>query len=80
MEVLLGHLILTRPKGLRSSLPFDHLRASESVTEDLAMGKVCAKLMSRMLSEQRKANEDPDFLDNIVTGDETWIFEYGPQS
>jgi histone-lysine N-methyltransferase SETMAR len=65
----------------------------EIVTENLAMRKVCAKLVPRVLSEEQKAtrkaicqdllhnvNEDPDFLDNVVTGDETWVFEYDPES
>lgn len=46
-----------------------------------------------MLSEEQKANgkaifrdllyhvdEDPDFLDNVVTDDETRVFEYNPES
>lgn len=52
----------------------------EIVTENLAMRKVCAKLVPRVLSEEQKVNrkaiyqdllhhlnEDPDFLDSIVT-------------
>uniref|UniRef100_A0A8B9QU22 Mos1 transposase HTH domain-containing protein n=1 Tax=Anas platyrhynchos TaxID=8839 RepID=A0A8B9QU22_ANAPL len=54
------------------------------VKENLAMRKVCAKFVPRVLSEEQKANrkaicqdllhhvnEEPKFLDNVVTGDKT---------
>ncbi|XP_075526924.1 protein GVQW3-like [Dermacentor variabilis] len=63
------------------------------VTENLATRKVCAKFVPRVVPEQQKANqkaicqdllhhvnEDPDFLDNAVTGEETWVFDYNPES
>ncbi|GFU69709.1 uncharacterized protein TNCV_1220971 [Trichonephila clavipes] len=65
----------------------------ETVTEHLATRKVCVKFMPRMLSEEQKVNrktvcqdvlydlnEDSDFSDNVVTGDETWVFEYDPEN
>lgn len=63
------------------------------VTEDLAMRKVCAKLVPKVLSEEQKLSrveisqeildcvqEDPNFLDNVITGDETWVFQYDPET
>ncbi|XP_011859721.1 PREDICTED: histone-lysine N-methyltransferase SETMAR-like [Vollenhovia emeryi] len=63
------------------------------ITEDLAMRKVCAKFVPRVLSDQQKVNrvqisqeirscvqENPNFLDNVITGDETWCFEYDPET
>ena len=56
----------------------------EIVTENLATRKVRAKFVPRILSEEQNVNwktifqnflqnvnEDPHFLDNVVTGDET---------
>ncbi|GFT93225.1 HTH_48 domain-containing protein [Trichonephila clavipes] len=54
--------------------------------------EVCATSVV-VLSEEQKANrkviyqdllhhvnEHPDILDNVLTGDETWVFEYDPES
>lgn len=63
------------------------------VTEDLAMRKVCAKMVPKVLSEEQKQSrveisqeivdcikEDEHFMDNVITGDETWIFQYDPET
>ena len=62
------------------------------VTEDLAMRKLCAKLVPKVLSEEQKPSrveisqkllecvqEDEDFLD-IITDDESWVFQYDPET
>ena len=61
------------------------------ITEDLHMRKICAKLVPKNLSEEEKDNRvlvspeplnrvtsEPDFLQRVITGDETWVFEYDP--
>ena len=61
------------------------------ITEDLHMRKICAKLVPKNLSDEQKDNRvlvsreildrvksEPDFLQGVITGDETWIFEYDP--
>lgn len=63
------------------------------VTEDLQMRKVCAKLVPKVLTEEQKnvrvlrceellesIRNDPGFLNFTVTGDESWMFEYDPES
>ncbi|XP_011699262.1 PREDICTED: putative uncharacterized protein FLJ37770, partial [Wasmannia auropunctata] len=63
------------------------------VTEDLQMRKVCAKLVPKVLTEDHKElrvlrcqelldliQNEPDFLNFVVTGDESWMFEYDPES
>ena len=63
------------------------------VTENLAMRKVCAKLVQKVLSEEQKMSrvessqeilvcvqEDEDFLDNVITCDESWAFQYDPET
>ena len=63
------------------------------ITEDLGMWKVCAKMVPRLLNDDQKerhmqACEDIieclqtelDLLRRVITGDETWIFEYDPEN
>ena len=59
------------------------------ITEDLGMSKICAKIVPRLLKEGQKEQRvqecqdileqldtEPDLLKIVVTGDESWIFEY----
>ena len=61
----------------------------EIVTTELQMQKVCAKFVPKVLTNEQKENcvlisrellgrvrGDPDFLEQVITGDETWVFEY----
>ncbi|UYV66139.1 hypothetical protein LAZ67_4000414 [Cordylochernes scorpioides] len=63
------------------------------LTEDLQMRKVCAKLVPKVLTQDQKElrvlrcqelldliQNEPDFLNSVVTGDESWMFEYDPES
>ncbi|UYV69451.1 hypothetical protein LAZ67_6003646, partial [Cordylochernes scorpioides] len=63
------------------------------VTEDLQMLKVCAKLVPKVLTQDQKElrvlrcqelldliQNEPGFLNSVVTGDESWMFEYDPES
>jgi hypothetical protein len=63
------------------------------LTENLKMKKVCAKMVPKNLSKDQKLNreemcqnvmekieEDPDFLNSVVTCDETWLFQYDPET
>jgi len=61
------------------------------ITEDLHMRKICAKLVPKNLSEEQKDNpvlvsrelldrvtSEPNFLQRVITVDETWVFEIDP--
>jgi ABC-type xylose transport system substrate-binding protein len=61
--------------------------------EQLNMMKVCAKMVPKNLSQKQKGNrenirsdimeritEQPDVLENIITCNETWIFQYDPET
>jgi len=61
------------------------------ITDDLHMRKICAKLVPKNLSDEQKDNyvlvslelldrvtSEPDFLQRVISGDETWVFEYDP--
>lgn len=63
------------------------------LTEHLNMRKVCARFVPHKLTDDQKllriqhskdvikeAKKDPNFLYNIVTGDETWCFQYDPET
>ena len=66
----------------------------ETVTEKLEYRKVCAHWVSKMLTDDHKmkrmgsvlkfftcyTQEGDEFLDSIVTGDETWVFHHTPES
>ena len=71
----------------------DKMTVHTIITEDLAMRKVCAKLVPKVLTDDQKqrrvaacedllqrVEEDPGFLDNVITEDESWIFEYDPET
>ncbi|GFX59504.1 protein GVQW3 [Trichonephila clavipes] len=57
------------------------------VTEDLQMRKVCVKLVPKVLMQDKKGlrvlrcqelldliQNEPDFLNSVITGDESWMF------
>ena len=63
------------------------------LTEDLNLRRVSAKFAPKLLTEQQKelqkeisedmhdlANHDPEFIKTIITGDETWVYGYDPQT
>ena len=65
----------------------------EIVTTELQLWKFCAKLVPKVLTDEQKENRvliscelldhvrsNPDFLEQVITGDETWVFEYDPES
>ena len=63
------------------------------LTEGLCMRRVLAKFIPKLLMEQQKelcveitqdmldcANNDLDFTKTTITGDETWVYGYDPES
>jgi predicted transcriptional regulator len=78
---------------IAEELNVDKETVRQILTENLKMKKVCAKTVPKNLSEDQKLNreemcqnvlekieEDPDFLNSVVTCDETWLFQYGPET
>ena len=62
------------------------------LTDHLSMQKICAKVVPKNLSVEQKVNQleicqdllgrleiEPDFLDKVITGDESWVFDYDPE-
>jgi hypothetical protein len=63
------------------------------LTEDLAMRCVAAKFVPRLLSDDQKFRRlevceelkqrvemEPHFMSRIITGDETWVYGYDPET
>jgi len=63
------------------------------LTEDLHMKRLCAKFVLRLLTDDQREQrqkiardlserscEDVQFLKNIVTGDESWVYRYDPET
>ena len=63
------------------------------LTDHLHMRKICAKLVPKNLSIEQKANRleickdllgrleiEPNFLDKVMTRDESWVFDYDPET
>ena len=61
------------------------------LTDVLGLSRVCARWIPRLLSPEQKLNrvevcrywtekvaDDPEWLDNVITADETWIYLYDP--
>ena len=62
----------------------------EILTEDLDMRKVCAKIVPKKLNEEQKQRtvticqdlleRQDDILGHVITGDETWAYQYDPET
>jgi len=63
------------------------------LTDDLHMKHVCAKFVPRLLTDDQHEQhqtiaqdvfecscEDVQFLKNVVTGDESWVYGYDPET
>jgi len=74
-------------------LNLDHETVHEILTEELGMRKICAKLVPQNLTKEQKENRknvcldllerienDENFFKHVITGDDTWIFEYDPKT
>ena len=60
------------------------------LTEDLDMRKVCVKMVPKELTEEQKQKRvticqdllerQDDILGPVITGDETWVYQYDPET
>ena len=71
-----------------------HGTCHKILTEDLKMRRVASKFVPRLLlsvdqKQQRldvcldlkeSAANDPSFLSNVIRGDETWYYDYDPET
>jgi len=74
-------------------LGLTHTTIHQILTNDLEMIKICAKMVPKNLSQDQKDNRrdrcldvlehienDPSFLERVITGDESWIFKYDSET
>ena len=63
------------------------------LTEELGMRKICAKMVPRNLTEQQwdawvsvcaelleEVEANPELMERVITGDESWFFHYDPET
>jgi len=68
----------------------DRVTVRKILTEDLDMRKVCAKIVPKELTEEQEQRRvticqdllerQDDILDHVITGDETWAYQYDPET
>ena len=67
--------------------------AHTNVRDDLGKRKICSRFVPHKLTDEQKAkqmetsgdfismcDQDPLLLENITTGDETWCYQFDPES
>ena len=77
---------------LVAAVGVSHGTCYKILTDDLNMSRVTQHSVPRILTQDQRddrmticgdliscANDDPTFLNLIITGDETWCFLYDPQ-
>ena len=79
---------------ISSELNLNRFTVHQILTQDLDMRKVCAKMVPKNLTTEQKANNrrdacldlldrlerEPEFFSRVIIGDESWIFEYDPET
>ena len=78
---------------IASELNLNHTAVHQILAQELAMRKLCAMIVPKNLTIEEKDNRkdlclhlleriqsDRNFLKDVITGDETWIFEYDPET
>ena len=76
-----------------SELNLNRFTVHQILTQDLDMRKLCAKMIPKNLTTEQKANRrdvcldlleslerEPEFFSRVITGDESWILEYDPET
>jgi len=76
-----------------SELNLNHTTIHQILTQELAMRKLCAKIVPKNLTIEQKdirkdarlhllerIQSDRNFLKKVITGEKTWIFEYDPET
>ncbi len=78
---------------LPEELNLNRETVGQILTEDLSMKKLCAKTVPKNLLVEQKhermataqdclkqVESDPTLLDCVITGDESWFFQYDPET
>jgi histone-lysine N-methyltransferase SETMAR len=72
-------------RGIADKVQIDRETVRKILTEYLCIRKVCAKMVPKQLTDEQQQNchdlleRQDDFLDHVITGDETWVCQYDPE-
>jgi AraC-like DNA-binding protein len=82
--------LTVREISLQLSLGFGTVQ--RILTDDLGMSRVSAKMVPKLLTDEAEkrlttsqallqlSEEDTDFMSKIITGDESWVYGYDPET
>ena len=78
---------------MSSELNLNRFSVHQTLTQDLDMSKMCAKMVPKNIATEQKANwrdacldlldcleRGPELFSRVITGDEAWILEYDPET
>ena len=78
---------------ISSELNLNRFTIHQILTQDLGMRKVCTKMVPKNFTTEQKATQrdvcldllgrlerEPEFFSRVITGDESWILEYEPDT
>ena len=77
---------------ISSELNLKRFTMHKILRQDLDVRKVCAKMVPKNLTTEQKGNSrdvcldlldclerEPEFFSRVITGEKSWILEYGPR-
>ena len=77
-------------RSIAEQVNIDRETVRKILTEDLDIRKVCAKMVPKELTEEQKQRRvticqdlmerQEDILGRVITGDETWLYQYDPET
>jgi len=83
-----NHRLIVR--SIAEQVNFNRETVRKILTEHLDMRKVCAKMVPKELTKEQKQRRvticqdllerQDDILGHVITGDETWVYQYDPET
>ena len=77
-------------RSIAEQVNIDRETVRKVLTEVLDMRKVCVKIVPKELTEEQKQRRvtycqdllkrQDDILGRVITGDETWVYQYDPET
>jgi len=82
-------IVREKHQSMAEKVNFDRETVRKILTEDLDMRKVCTKMVPKEFTEQQKQRRvticqdllerQDDILGHVITGDETWVYQYNAE-
>jgi len=77
-------------RSIAEQVNIDRETVRKILTEDLDMRNMCAKMVPKELTKEQKQRRvttcqdllerQDDILGHVITGDETWVYQYDPET